>query len=554
MKYNKSIGMILIMVILSTIIIGCTNKSTNGNEESNTTLNLDYNMDKKSMKDEEIDISDFNLGEGTIMDPNGREVGYQIRGTMAVPKAQGKYPVVIIGHGSHANVASNRFDNGFSYLVEAVAKQGYVALSMDIQMQFSLDRGEPQWIERLDAIYREHISKLKQANNGEDIGYKVNLSGKVDLDNQIFIGHSRSGQDMLLLAERLQKQGDNSIKGMISIAPSQVFHVSKEEKDGIPPSTEFYADIPIGFIVPEYDGDVSSLDGFTMYDKILKEDSNRKSSMSLVLLKGGKHNFFNTLLKEDTMFLDQDMVIINKLNEEQHRDFIVNYTVDFLNAIIKNEPKDTVFDINSPAPNKMYGYNVITKLHMPNTKSVDLIDIKNPNLNTQDVESESTLEHWIPKNDKIGAFRDPRISDPINLLSLTWNTKGSIATIDVSENSDFSKYTALSMQLAPNPTNQANKADVNQGFTLVIKDKKGKESKVVVGQENTLLSYIPGKIHSDDTVQYYSSYTPIGELRIPIEYLKGVDLTNITNISLVFDHTDSGNIVIEEINLIQMLN
>ena len=551
MRYKKVLAIISIVTILTGGMVGCSKgESDETGNNSSSVVNLDYNIEKKEDKNQAIDVSDFNLGDGTIVDPTGRKVPYKIRGTMAAPKEAGKYPLVIIGHGSHSGFSKDRFDNGFQYLVEAIAKQGYVALSMDIQLQFSLDDGEPHWIERTDSIYREHIAKLKEANEGKDLGYNIDLKDKVDFDNQIFIGHSRSGQDMLLLADRLQEEGNDSVKGMISIAPSQVYYVSKVGDEEREPSPEYYADIPTGFIIPEYDGDVVTLDGLTMYDKILNEDTERKSWMSAVVLKGGKHNFFNTLLKEDLTFLAQETVIVNKLNEEQHRDFLVNYTIDFLNAIFENNTDNTVFDLDSPTPNKMYGYNVITKLDVPTINSVELVDIKNADMVKGDkIQVESKVEDWIPVNDKIGAFRDPRLADPIDLLSVTWNEKGSNATIDVSNNKDFSKYESLSLQLTQNPTNEANKVDVNQGLTLILKDSKGKESKVIVGPDNTVLEYIPGKVIGDSEYPYYSNYNIIGEVRVPISYFKGIDLANVASLSLMFDETDSGNIVIEEISL-----
>lgn len=510
---------------------------------------MDYNIEKRERKNEEIEVVDFDLGEDVITDSNGRKVKYRVRGTMAVPKGDGRYPVVVIGHGSHDNAASNRFDPGFKYLVEDVAKEGYIGLSMDIQMQFSLDNGEAQGFERLEAIYKNHMSKLKDANEGKESGYKINLENKIDFDNKIFIGHSRSGQDMSLLANKLIKEGDNSIKGMISVAPPNATYISKNEDAEQGVSEDYYADIPTGFIIPEYDGDAASLDGLTIYDEILTYDKERKSPMSAVVLKGGKHNFFNTLLEEDTTFLEQQIVIVNKLKEEQQRDFMTNYTLDFLDSIIKGN--NIIFNEKNPAPNSMYGYDVITKLSTEKTGSKDLIDVKNvESIKGDKLSVEATIEDWRPGNDKIGPFRDPRSApDYIDLLSLTWKEKGASALIDVKENKDFSKYEALSIQLTQDPINEANKKDINQAFTLVLKDAKGKEQKIVIGKETTVLEYINGEIVDLGDYKYYGNYTPIGELRIPMEYFEGIDLTNIKSLELLFDQTDSGNIVIEEIKL-----
>lgn len=550
---RKKILLIITSALLTVSLTGCSGDKKNddntiGNNSSNT-IDLNYNIEKSERKNQDIEVIDFDLGEDVLTDSNGRQVKYKIRGTMATPKAEGQYPLVIIGHGSHENEASNRYDSGFSYLVENIAKEGYIGLSLDIQMHFTLDGGEAQGIERLEAIYKKHMSKLKEANEGKDVGYKIDLKNKINLDNKVFIGHSRSGQDMLLLAENLKKENDNSVKGMISIAPPEVKYISKnpDEEQGI--SESYYADIATGFIIPEYDGDVGSLDGMTIYDEILNYDKERKNPVSAVFLKGGKHNFFNTLLKEDTTFLDSNVVIVNKLKEEEQREFIVNYTLDFLNSVIGDNNKG-LFDENKPTPNSMYGYDVITKLNTPTKMSIDLIDTKNPeSVKGDKVSVEATMEDWRPTNDKIGAFRDPRTSfNPINLLSLTWKEKGANVVIDTKENKDFSNYEAISMQLAQDPTNPINKKGVNQGFTLILEDKKGKQKKIIIGKETTVLEYINGKI-ADDEYKYYGNYTPIGEIRIPMSYFEGIDLTNIKSVSLLFDQIDTGNIVIEEMRL-----
>ena len=541
--------MISIWAILSFGMVGCAKQQ---NEKQDNTNNLqtqtqpqvsklDYNIPKKDRKSEEIKVVEFNLGESTIQQTNGVPMPYKIQGTVGVPQKTGKYPVVWIAHGRHNGTKVDvRFDNGFSYLVEAVAKQGYIAISLDINSQYIDQYGESIHNERLEQIFQEHLKKLTEANNGIDVGYEVDLKDKVDLENMIFIGHSRAGQMMVELAQVQIESGNNSIKGIISIAPSEVTLVKK------------YSDIPIGFVIPEYDGDVIGLDGFRMYDTITNY-KDRKSMTALVYLKGANHNFFNSILEGEGT---RDKVkVINPLTKEQQRGFLVDYTIDFIDAIFNNNTKDTAFDITAPSPNQMYGYTVITKLDNPIVEKAKIIDVgSSKEVETKDVTVKIATESWIPEKDTVGAFTDPRLGEPIPVMTLSWKQKGASAMKKNFKNKDFSKHQTITFSIAPDPANELSKPDVDQAFNVAIKDSKGNESKVLLGVETTVLQYVEGEINPGDygdgtAYPAWTNYTPIGEVRIPLSYFKGIDLTDVISLTFEFDQTDSGSLVIEDVEL-----
>ena len=95
---------------------------------------------------------------------------------------------------------------------------------------------------------------LKRAIQGEQGLFPCDLKGKGDLDRVILVGHSRAGYDIFEVAARTETLG---IQGLVSAAPALVSPLSSEP-----------VDVPVGIIIPQYDGDVTSLDGGTLFDQL----------------------------------------------------------------------------------------------------------------------------------------------------------------------------------------------------------------------------------------------------------------------------------------------
>lgn len=506
----------------------------------NQVTTLNYQIDKKERDLREVEVVDFNLGEGVIQQASGITMPYQIRGTMAVPKEAGQYPVVFIAHGRHnGTIEDARFDTGFEYLTEELAQQGYIAISLDINAQYIFQYGEPNHNERLETIYAEHLKQLIEANGGKDVGYSIDLKDKVDLDNIILVGHSKAGQMMLELTEARRMQGDTAIKGVLSVTPAEINAVEK------------YVDVPIALIVSEYDEDVVGLDGFTMYNQMIEEDE-RESMTALAYLKGGNHNFFNSIAGKEPALNDR-VKVVNPLSQEEQKEFLVAYTIDFTNAVLSNNFANTVFDIMAPTPNTMYGYSVITKLNMPSIPSEYVVDVEDINgIKSEHIIIQTLEESWMPDSDTLGAFRDPRVTEAIDVLTLSWQLKGASATFDTSEHKNFSKYNTLSLDIAQNPAHEFSQVDSNQALTIMLVDAKGASSKVVLGTDTTVLQYVSGEISPNeegDAYTFWTHYTPIGEIRIPLSYFEGINSSEVVNVSFIFDQTDSGSLVVENLTL-----
>jgi hypothetical protein len=77
----------------------------------------------------------------------------------------------------------------------------------------------------------------------------------------------------------------------------------------------------------------------------------------------------------------------------------------------------------------------------------------------------------------------------------------------------------------------------------------------MIPQPTAALSYYEGElVHRPGNefapdISYWEGLTPLGELRIPLSQFEGINLEAITEISLVFDQTSRGAIMLSNIVL-----
>ena len=159
---------------------------------------------------------EYNLGETTITqarfpeDSRFRNMPVRLNGVIAVPdEGAGPFPVVVILHGTHpgcpeidhvdrwpCDPADERPNyQGFGYLAEHLAANGYVALSININAENTFGFGEPTPGERLKQIVDKHLRALATASAGGENKFGVDLKGKADMQRLALAGHSRGGRD-----------------------------------------------------------------------------------------------------------------------------------------------------------------------------------------------------------------------------------------------------------------------------------------------------------------------------------------------------------------------
>jgi len=295
--------------------------------------------------DSQIDVVNFQLPDCEIINNIGRAVPCPMTGQIAVPNEPGPHPLVMLLHGVRAieDVRTDDTYQGFDYLVRQLAAEGYVAVSFNIAVDFTFDYGESANYNWATQIYLEHLVRLAQANAGEDVGYGIELTGRVDLNQIHLIGHSRGAQIADMLAridggEEPYPGADQAftpsgrIKSVITLGFVEAIGL-----DGVP------ADVPYGILVAEKDEDAHFNDGERLFE-LAATDPLRTASATMVVLADANHAYFNRMFPNRV----PDVAVLDR---EQQEWFTTNFVVAFLDGL---EHGDTSGQPLPPAPNIGY--------------------------------------------------------------------------------------------------------------------------------------------------------------------------------------------------------
>lgn len=190
-------------------------------------------------------VTPYNLGETTIVqdhfpeDSPFRNMPVRLEGVIGLPGSEPPHPVILIMHGSHASCpgenvwpcsAEEEQQNyaGFTYLVEALAKAGYLALSINVNAEHTFGFGEAPPTTRTIQLIEAHMAELAAANAGQSSGFGLDLTDQVDLSRMVWLGHSRGGEfASVILREHDLTEADDArpygpVQGLIQVAPALV--------------------------------------------------------------------------------------------------------------------------------------------------------------------------------------------------------------------------------------------------------------------------------------------------------------------------------------------
>ncbi len=473
----------------------------------------------------ENDVFDYNLGKRTMKTSLGKDLTYTLNGGIVSPKTD-KNPLVIVMHGAHgsAKPEDNRFDLGYSYLLKELVKEGYVVVSPNVTIQYSFEFDDAVENERLLHIFEETIKSLVSANEGSN-NFGLDLKNKIDFDRVILVGHSRSGYEEFRINSKYKNDSRINIKGLLSMAPAELKKIDYAAED-----------IPVSIILPELDGDVKDLDGQSIFDSLI--DKNRQAQAQLVFLYGANHNAFNEALliqDEGKVFYTGD---IEKLDGKTQRDFLINYSKEFIKSTLNNS-----FISENLKTNKedLFGCKALVSDYIPGYTVYNAVSGIEPVKSNDLVVSSKTVSLDMEKN-TAGLFTPPGSNDDLKLLNLKWTSNQAQAIFKVGETTKDKKN--LSLYLAQDSTDSINNKK-NQALTVELKDKSGKVSSFILDKNTKALEYVDGEPVFEN--KFYSSHTPLSILNINLDNFKNIDTDNIEEVILKFNQTPSGSIFLRSI-------
>lgn len=471
---------------------------------------------------------EFDHGEGTLKNDLGDAVPCPLNGYIGVPSGDGPFPLAVFFHGVHKSSDPYKDKNflGASYLIDQLAAEGYVAISININVEHNcFEYGESVNFDWAYKIYKQHIDKLKKANEGGQEKFGIDLKGKVDFGNVNLMGHSRGGYAAEVAAHRDLDEGVNGIRSLLYIAPSILIHDDVSE----------YPNVPISIIVSENDEDVP-VDGQTAFEFIRRIDG-RADPVSLAYLRGGNHAYFSRKMDAES----------GGLTREQQEDFLLRYAGTFLSVYSKGSPAAGIFDTSSPEPPIMFGRAVQTSYMIP-AKTESLLDVSASKAGISVSEGASIV--YAEQEAGIGSklmFNHlwSGNMDALRLYDIEWEKAGASLSIDLGRK-DFSDASALSLYTAVIPSSELNAKGESQSFTLKLTDASGKSKSVTIPKGTGALAWHDGEAKHDDEFDfdYWDGATPISDLRVPLSYFTGINLSEISSVTLDFNKTGSGAIML----------
>lgn len=212
----------------------------------------------------------------------------------------GPYPLVLFLHGNHGNCRPATGDDdcqertgdactragfttvpnadGYVYLEETLAAQGYVAVSISANALNCRD----DFIAERTALILEHLRRWA----GGTLPLDAAVLDAADTMRTALVGHSRGGEAVSQAPSRL------AVAPIAGVALAGVLSIGATDYDDNTPSG-----VPYLALLPGCDADVADLQAAEMVDRAAAAlDGEVKAH---VLLVGANHNYFNTEWRDD---------------------------------------------------------------------------------------------------------------------------------------------------------------------------------------------------------------------------------------------------------------
>ena len=533
-------------------------------------------------------VVEYDLGETTIAqsmfpeDDRFHNMPVRLNGIIAAPSgADGPYPVVLILHGNHPGCpvpdgdtvdrwpcdpeVERRNYPGFDYLVQSLADQGYVALSVNINAEYTFGFGEPIPFERLGQLIDLHLQALAAATGGGTNEFGVELSGRADLSRMVFIGHSQGAEGAFRLIQQagldlpdaFSNVGYGPVYGLIMIASAANWAGAEG------------AHLPLAVILPACDMDVFNQDG-QLYYEITRLDPGQSAWASSVWLERANHNFFNATLSDESLARPGRPDCEPLLEPETQRAFLSDYTLDFLKKIFSDDPAATErlgMDSQAVVPDTLFGLPARIAALVPGPDRLPVLlpaseaeletNLAGGSVTAENVTTFYCEEGYYTPFVKPGSEPCKRVNLVIPgnpaMIVVSWNQQGGELRFSLPDEFDLSLFTTISLRAAIDPLSTLNEAGADQAFTIQIIDNQGNIAAVHTRADEPALRFPDGYEEENDTFEggMFSGRVPLTSIRIQLRNFAGVDLSEIREIVLLFDQTMSGSLFMSDIEFVR---
>jgi len=258
------------------------------------------------------------------------------------------------------------------------------------------------------------------------------------------------------------------------------------------------------------------------------------------------------------------------LATEDQQDFLGGYAVDFLSAAFNQDPAAKArlgMETGSIAVDTLQGLPArIAALQASSDRFPLLLPVDASELTTNLAGGSLTADNVDLTYCEMGYFVPSMKpgSEPCKRVNLvipgnpamivaSWQKEGSALRFSLPEGSNLSQFSSVSLRAALDPLSTLNQPSVTQAFSVRLTDDHENTVTVRTQPDEPALRFPEGIEEENDTFEggWFTGRVPLTSIRLPLQDFKGVDLTNIREISLVFDQNPSGSLFISDIELVR---
>jgi dienelactone hydrolase len=519
------------------------------------------------------------------------------------PDGKGPFPLVLVVHGNHD--MRDFSDPGYDYLGELLASRGYILASVDENF---LNGGIRDENDARGWFLLKHLELFETFNR--DVANPFH--GKVDMGRIALIGHSRGGEAVANAAafNRLRHYPDDAkvkfdfgfdIRGVVSMAPVDGQYLPTGRK-------VVMQDVSYMTFHGSHDGDVTSFHGLRLYDR-LRFTSGDFHLKAAVYVYRANHGQWNTVWQSNDSGDRSGRVLDLRplLSQEEQRRFAEIYVGAFLDVVLKEDRRYLPLFrdhrvIGHWLPKTMYITRFETSGFRPLATFEEDIDVTSGTAEGVTIEGdslstwrESTLllrssnrantsssqenqAVWIGWNNHIAGGDTTRLGSPARYslvlpegLAMDWRLNEG-TTLDVmlgaTHNRPSPRESPDGRSTGPDPDRpRERESGVNVSeseeegppvdLSVEVEDARGRTARVRLGDygpiRKPLVSHILRRRDLEERrfdqpweliLQTYS--IPLGDFGTTRPDL---ELTSLRAVRLVFDRTQAGEVVVDQIGL-----
>ncbi len=438
--------------------------------------------------------------------------------------APGSFPLVVVMHGNSGYDTSYL---GYNYLLDQLASQGFVAMSIYAPVGVMIET-------RARAILA-HINIMAQNNANPGL-----FQGHIDLNHIGIAGHSRGGEAVVRAARINAAEGLGwNIQAGVSIAPTDYHH---------------YGDpgIPLLVIYGSNDGDVAGTwpdrTCFNIYDEAGRP-------RSFIFVYGATHDQFNTVWAPTFLSVESDITasdVPKLISLNDHENVAKGYVTAFMQAHLQGRDEQLEYFSANLRPSLVSSLRIHASHQEPGVRLLDNFEQAphNPNINTLGGTVTPTALSTLAEN----ALRTLDAHSPhvTNGGEIAWQSLSGRYSSQVPVTAkDISGYSVLAFRVTQKYGSPENPSNQPQDLFVRLTDGGGKSRAIRVSTFTDVP--FPYERGFADLIKsaLKSVRIPLASFTIANLGAQDVDLTNIALVSFEFDTNLTGHIEIDDIEFTQ---